>query len=208
MAASLGPDSYYQAASAPITGTPFTISGMLTTANNTAAQTVLRIASSANQSVINLAANGGVSPGRATQLAVLNSSGSSTVAYYDATYPLNQWVLRSGISASDTSRLAIFGTTKSAEVTANIAPSGLDILNIGRPAAGSEIAFVAEAAIWNVVLTDAEIASLDKGFKPYRVRPQSLVFYAPLVRVVQDVRNGITLTPTNSPTVADHPRVY
>lgn len=67
---------------------------------------------------------------------------------------------------------------------------------------------LAECAIWSVALTDDEINSLAKGFKPSRIRPQSLVFYAPLVRAAIDVRQGLALTPVNSPTVADHPRVY
>jgi hypothetical protein len=40
------------------------------------------------------------------------------------------------------------------------------------------------------------------------VRPQSLRFYAPLIRDLQDVRGGLTITNTNSATVANHPRVY
>jgi len=67
---------------------------------------------------------------------------------------------------------------------------------------------VSEVAVWTVDLTDDEIASLAKGFKPFRVRPQSLLYYAPLIRNLHDVSAGITLTNNNSATVADHPRVY
>jgi hypothetical protein len=67
---------------------------------------------------------------------------------------------------------------------------------------------IAEAAIWNAALTDAEVASLAKGFKPTRIRPQSLVFYAPLIRNLQDTRGGLAITNNNSATVAEHPRVY
>lgn len=67
---------------------------------------------------------------------------------------------------------------------------------------------IANVSIWSAALTDAEITSLAKGFKPTRIRPQSLVFYAPLLRNLQDLRAGLALTPQNSPTVADHPRVY
>lgn len=68
--------------------------------------------------------------------------------------------------------------------------------------------YVAECALWNTALTDAEIESLAKGFSPRRIRPQSLVFYAPLLRNLQDLRQGLALTAVNSPTVASHPRVY
>lgn len=67
---------------------------------------------------------------------------------------------------------------------------------------------ISEAAIWNVALTDDEVASLAKGFKPTRVRPQSLVFYAPLVRDLQDLTGALTITNNNTATVAEHPRVY
>lgn len=67
---------------------------------------------------------------------------------------------------------------------------------------------LAEAGIWNVALTDDEIASLAKGMTCNLVRPQSLVFYAPLIRDLQDVKGGLTLTNINTATVADHTRVY
>lgn len=67
---------------------------------------------------------------------------------------------------------------------------------------------IAEAGIWNVALTDDEIASLAKGVTCNLVRPQSLVFYAPLIRNLQDIKGGLTLTNTNTATVVDHTRVY
>jgi hypothetical protein len=67
---------------------------------------------------------------------------------------------------------------------------------------------IAEVGIWNAALTAAEVASLAKGMTCDKVRPQSLVFYAPLVRDLQDVRGGLTITNNNAATVATHPRVY
>ena len=67
---------------------------------------------------------------------------------------------------------------------------------------------VGEVGVWNVALTAAEIASLAKGVTCDKVRPQSLVFYAPLVRELIDVRGGRTITNNNTATVAVHPRVY
>jgi uncharacterized protein (DUF736 family) len=83
-------------------------------------------------------------------------------------------------------------------------------LNIGG-LAGSIVFFnglIAEVGVWNAALTAAEIASLAKGMTCDKVRPQSLVFYAPLVRNLQDVRGGLTITNNNTATVANHPRVY
>jgi hypothetical protein len=67
---------------------------------------------------------------------------------------------------------------------------------------------IAEAAIYSAALTTAEIASLAKGLACDKVRPQSLVFYAPLIRNLQDVRGGLTITNNNTATVAAHTRVY
>jgi hypothetical protein len=67
---------------------------------------------------------------------------------------------------------------------------------------------IAEAGIWNVALTDDEIASLAKGMTCNLVRPQSLVFYAPLIRNLVDLKGGLTLTNNNTATVVDHTRVY
>ena len=66
----------------------------------------------------------------------------------------------------------------------------------------------AEVGIWNVALTADEIASLAKGMTCDKIRPQSLVFYAPLVRDLIDAKGGLTITNNNGATVADHPRVY
>ena len=67
---------------------------------------------------------------------------------------------------------------------------------------------IAEVGVWNAALTAAEIASLADGMTCDKVRPQSLVFYAPLCRDLIDVKGGLTITNNNTATVANHPRVY
>jgi hypothetical protein len=67
---------------------------------------------------------------------------------------------------------------------------------------------IAEASVHNAALTAAEVASLAKGMTCDKVRPQSLVFYAPLVRDLIDYKGGLTITNNNTATVANHPRVY
>lgn len=66
---------------------------------------------------------------------------------------------------------------------------------------------IAEAAIWNAALTDAEVAVLAAGYSPLLVRSQSLVFYIPLVREILDVVGGVTITNNNGSTVGDHCRI-
>ena len=66
---------------------------------------------------------------------------------------------------------------------------------------------VAEAAVWDVALTPAEIAVLAAGYPPPFVRPQSLKSYYPLIRSSADVFGNINyaVTEYNSPTVTDGP---
>ncbi len=61
--------------------------------------------------------------------------------------------------------------------------------------------------MWQATLTAEEIASLAKGMTCDKIRPQSLVYYTPLIRDIQDLARGMALTNTDS-TVANHPRVY
>ena len=66
----------------------------------------------------------------------------------------------------------------------------------------------AEVGVWHETLTAAEIASLGAGVTCDKIRPQNLVFYAPLVRDLNDQKGGLTITNNNAATVAAHPRVY
>lgn len=67
---------------------------------------------------------------------------------------------------------------------------------------------VAEVAYWSVALTDAEVATLSKGYSPLFVRPESLIFYSPLIRDRQELIGATTLSDsTNSPDISAHPRI-
>lgn len=124
------------------------------------------------------------------------------------------WQHAGGRWASSKSRIAYLNGTAGTEDTNTEESSNWNQIAIGARYNGAWGPFnsvnveIAEAAIWSVVLTDAEIASLAKGFSPRRIRPQSLVFYAPLLRNLQDLRGGLALTNNNTATIANHPRVY
>ena len=65
---------------------------------------------------------------------------------------------------------------------------------------------VAEVAIWSVVLSDGEIASLGKGFCANRIRPQNLLSNSRLIRGLTDVKGRSTASGTI--TAASHPAIY
>ena len=69
---------------------------------------------------------------------------------------------------------------------------------------------IAEAAIWNGVLTDAEIAVLATGIRPILVRPESLALYLPLIRDNdKDLIGGLSFTVTGTASISDHaPIIY
>lgn len=65
---------------------------------------------------------------------------------------------------------------------------------------------IAEFAIWNVVLSDGEIASLGKNFCANRIRPQNLLSNSRLIRGLTDVKGRSTASGTT--TAASHPAIY
>jgi hypothetical protein len=67
---------------------------------------------------------------------------------------------------------------------------------------------IAEVGVWNVALTQQECTALARGMTCDKIRPQNLVFYAPLVRDLIDQKGGLTITNNNGATVANHPRIY
>lgn len=143
----------------------------------------------------------------ARAVAVSRSAGASFMTGYGSAYSANTWSSLVGVFATNTSRVCWLNGTNGTANTSTTDSATFDAVLLGS-AGGSGIPIIADAAIWSVALSSDEIASLNKGFKPFRIRPQSLIFYAPLIRNLQDVDRGITLTNNNGVPVANHPRVY
>lgn len=132
----------------------------------------------------------------------------------------NTWVHLCGVFASTSSRTIYANGGNSNTNTASLTNAnssaivsiGATRATSGQPASNTPVSFfngqLAEVGIWSVALTAAEIASLAKGMTCDKVRPQNLVFYAPLVRDLVDQKGGLTITNNNGATVANHPRVY
>lgn len=102
--------------------------------------------------------------------------------------------------------------TASATVSRN--PTGFTRLHIGsrRNNSTTDNYFngkIAEVAIWNTALSDSDFISMLIGISCTLVRPQNLVFYAPLIRDIVDFsKTRLALTNNGGATVADHPRIY
>lgn len=83
--------------------------------------------------------------------------------------------------------------------TVSLTPTGIDTMSVGRIGTSTPEVFVegavAEVAVWDVALSDAEVAILAAGFSPLFVRPASLKFYRSFIRNDDvDVIGGLVLT--------------
>jgi hypothetical protein len=126
---------------------------------------------------------------------------------------INTWSHAAGVFSTTSNRIAYLnGTAGTANTVSRPNAASINSIGIGavnRPTSVEYfIGLSADVGIWNVALTAAEIASLAKGMACDKVRPQSLVFYAPLARDLIDVRGGRTITNNNTATVANHTRIY
>ncbi len=70
---------------------------------------------------------------------------------------------------------------------------------------------IAECCLWNIILTDAEVALLATGIAPWFIHPEALIFYAPLLHGYSpeiDLMKGNNLTVTGATVVAHPPIRY
>lgn len=200
---------YLSTSAAPASGSPMTIAAWCRpTATGVAVVSVgVSSGSHRNQLVVNPVSGSTVLFG-AQAIGATSTGLSQTV-----TGTSSVWGHIAGVFSSSTSRT---GYT-------NGVASTTDTTNIGTQSAATAITIgarwnttvglyfsgdIADVGIWNVALDAAEIASLAKGVACRLVRPQSLVFYAPLIRDLVDEMRGLTITNNNTAAVADHPRIY
>lgn len=205
---------YLSAASAPVTTYPLTLAAWIyptSTASPTAILSVENTSTGHRFIVQQNVANGNHI--QATVIDAASGSGRSVTSGLTT----NVWhhaaaTFEASNSANWTAYLNGSSANQNASPNETRNPVGVNGTKIGaRTGASLGLYFagqIAEVGIWSAALTAAEIASLGKGMTCNKVRPQSLVFYAPLIRNLQDVRGGLTITNNNTATVANHPRIY
>jgi hypothetical protein len=208
-----GTNQSMQTATVPVSAPPLTMACWFNSDSITASQTAIQIRSTTvvGRPYMALFLRGDVA-GDPIQVAIWNGASFSAASSTSA-YSTNTWHHACGVFTSTASRTIYLDGGNSATNTDNRLVTPQEI-RIGVALDGNSFPAsyldgeLTEVGIWNVALTAAEIASLAKGMTCDKVRPQSLVFYAPLVRDLQDVRGGLTITNNNAATVATHPRVY
>ena len=208
-----GTSQYLNTASAPVTAAPLTLACWFYP-NNVANNMVLMSVpdnAEVNSNRFFLFANGNA----AGDPIEAGAQGGATigVAATTAGFTANNWNHACGVFTSTSSRTSYLNGGSAGTNTTTVTPSGVDRVRVAARFSGGNAGLylsgrLAEIGIWNAALTAAEVAALADGMTCDKVRPQSLVFYAPLVRSLQDVRGGLTITNNNTATVANHPRVY
>jgi hypothetical protein len=199
---------YLSTPTAVVTGEPVTMACWYNRANASATYAFVSINSTAATNFHTMLL------GPANVLSIVSNNGSvvGVAAFSDTT--TNTWNHGCGVVSSNASRTSFVNGLASNENTTTVNLGSQNITTIGGRFAGAGVigqltnGLIAEVGIWNVALTQPEIASLAKGMTCDKVRPQSLVYYAPLVRDLIDAKGGLTITNNNGATVANHPRVY
>ena len=158
----------------------------------------------------------GGSAGDPVRVSKVNDAGSAAQADSTTGYSTGVWHHACGVFTSNTSRTAYIDGGSSATNTTNITNPTPDAFRIGyQQHSGAASAYfsgmLAHAAIWNVALTAAEVASLAKGIDPRLIRPDALIAYWPLIGRTSpeiDIVGKFDLTLTGTPTAADGPRIF
>jgi hypothetical protein len=158
-----------------------------------------------------------VIPANTTVLRANTTSDSGAGAAADTaanSVAANTWIHAAAVYSSTTLRTVYISTSTAVSATASVAAPTVNNFTLGagwQTPAGVGLFFdglLAEAGVWRAALTADEITSLARGVSPSLVRPQSLAFYAPLIRSLTDVRGGASVTNSGGATVANHPRIY
>lgn len=192
--------------SAIVAGAPCTLACWFNSTSLTVNQNLLALRNVANTYYVGIAANGS-QVGDPVQA---YTASPAVIAATSAGYSANVWQHAAGVFESSSSRSAFLNGGNKGTNTTTITPLTLTETHLAAFSSSASqrlIGALAEVGIWDVALTDDEIASLAKGFTPDQIRPQNLIAYLPLIRSAQDIK-GTSWVASGTLTVADHPRVY
>jgi hypothetical protein len=210
---------YLEVDSAPVTAYPFTLACLFNNDVANANITLLWIGDkddAAQYHALSLAGAVGGDPIRAVSIAATAGTADSSAGVAGAT---NAWGHACGVFTSATSRAAFFNGANKGTNTTNRTPAGLDRVSIGRLGDSTPTDYwsglIAEAGVWDIALSDAEVALLgtpigvNTWLSPWMVRPENLVAYWRIwgrFSPEPDRVGGFGVTVSGA-TVADHPKV-
>lgn len=210
MALSLsGTSQYVLMSGVPVATVPLTLACWFRSANSSVTQALVTVGSQSTAQRFAILARG-ADAGKPIQASVFSTSGGE--ANTTSGFAANTWTHAAGVFSANNSRRSYINAGSSGLNTTSVTPSGLDTIMIGtRYNAGYGFFFpglIAEVGVWSEALAVDEIASLAKGITCDQVRPQSLVFYAPLIGNLSDIARGLSVGGGSYGGFADHTRVY
>lgn len=174
-----GSGQFLENTSAVLTGTPLTMACWVKPSSLTNTPTFMSLEKSTASTWHALAVDG------AGNVRARTFDGTTSTEANKAGVGTGTWQHVAGVWTSSTSRTAYYNGTAGTTDATSSAPSGINRTEIGQLLNGGAPVFrmdgdIAECGIWNISLSAADIASLAAGVSPLFVRPDALVFYAPL----------------------------
>lgn len=124
-------------------------------------------------------------------------------------YTTNSWNHFCTVFASATSRAAFVngGNKATSAVNVSFAAAGLCAIGDTNTPTNNNMT-LADWAVWNVALTDAEVAALARGISPTLIRPANLKYFMPLEAgagyAINRANGGSPFAVTGTPTAANH----
>lgn len=206
---------YLRNLSAPVTVAPLTMCCWARTADVTNNKALMSIGDSTVNNRFTLA----VTPAERVTAATQGGGSTSTATSTGAAglIAANQWFHAAGVynAGSRIVYTTLQGSVTTNKVTASATrtPAGVDRVVVGslHTLANYWDGQIAEAAIWDVALTDSEIAQMGQlAVSPLMIRPENLICYWPLQGYHSPEHNrlgGFDLTVTG-PTQGEHVRIH
>lgn len=205
---------YLETGSAPVTAVPVTLACWVYPSDTAGSGYVPMTLTTGTTSRFQLLMNGGVA-GDPVLAQAINTSGTIGQATTTVGFAATTWQHVCGVFAASNSRAIYLDGANKQTNTTSVTVATPDRVTLGtRYSSGARGLYfngsIAEAAIWNVALSDSDVAILAMGVSPLLVRPDALVWYAPIVGQYSpeiDLRQGISATVTGA-VAAEHPRVF
>ncbi len=209
----LSDNRYLNSLTTPVTAAPFTIACWFYFTGSTGNDNCLVQIQDDGVAAHNFRI--GKTTAEAIQMRVAAGTGTNESAITSTTITANTWQHACGVVHSTTDRRVFLDGGGKGTNTLDRTPANLDSIDIGNEGDSSPgdnwIGRIAEVVIWNVALSDAEVAQIATGIPQWRVRPADVVAYYPLFGnadpEVDLSGNGNNLTLFNTPGVASHPPV-
>jgi len=202
---------YLTVASAPVTAVPLTMACWFRSDDATISQRLLELHNSGvSGDNFSLSAQGATA-GDPVAFASTTTAGGGSVANTTTGYSANTWHHACGVTSAVNDRAVYIDGGSKGTNTGSKTPSGINSFNVGRRGGTSPGVYfsgrVAEVGIWNVALSDVEVAALARGIAPPYIQPAALVGYWPVWGLhspeIDLTPNNRTLTVTGA-TLADH----